>query len=283
MSAARLSDNSYGKAAVRLTKVARAGAVHTLYELTVGIMLGGAFERVYTHGDNSACIPTDTMKNTVYALARKHEFDSPESFARILALHFLEAFGHVSWAEVSITQDPWDRLVVGGRPHPHAFARTESGSRSAAVRAEQQGELRVSGGLSGLQVIKTTRSGFGGFLKDPFTTLPETEDRIFATKIDATWLYVSPDAPYNDAYDRARRILLETFATHDSRSVQQTIFAIGEAVLAGVPELRSISLSLPNQHRILANLGPFGLSNANEVFVATSEPFGLITATVTRD
>lgn len=280
---ARLAENSYGKAAVRLTKVARAGAVHNLVEYTVGIMLGGAFEAVYTDGDNGPCIPTDTMKNTIYALAKQNDFDCPESFAALVAAHFLDTFAHVSWAEVTVEQDLWQRIKMSGTSHPHAFTRACSGCRTASARRERSGLVRVCGGISGLEVIKTTGSGFSGFLKDRFTTLAETDDRIFATKIDAVWTYSSPREARADAYAEAREAILEIFAAHDSRSVQQTLYAMAEAVLARIPGISSISLSLPNQHRILVNLGPFGMSNANEIFAATSEPFGLITATVTRD
>jgi urate oxidase len=245
-------------------------------------MLGGGFERVYTDGDNSPCIPTDTMKNTIYALAKQRDFDSPESFAALITGHFIDGFAHVAWAEAAVEQDLWQRISVGGAAHPHAFTRAGSGARTASVRRERSGPVRVSGGLCGLEVIKTTGSGFSGFLKDRFTTLAETDDRILATKVDASWTYSSLGAARAGTYDEAREAILEVFATHDSRSVQQTLYAMAEAVLARLPEITSISLSLPNQHRILANLGPFGMSNANEVFIITSEPFGVITATVTR-
>ena len=283
---ARLAENSYGKSDVRLTKVVRRNGIHSLLELTVRIMLGGAFEPVYTEGDNSLCIPTDTMKNTVYALARQHDFDSPESFGKILAAHFLEHFSQVTSAEIGIEQAPWERIPVGGSPHPHAFTKAGSGMRTCTGRSDRTGALQVSGGLLGLDVIKTTRSGFVGFLKDQYTTLTETSDRIFSTRIDATWVYggSAPNAAFSDdAHERARRILLETFATHDSKSVQQTMYAMGEALLAEIPEISSVSLCMPNKHRMLVNLEQFGMSNENEIFVATSEPFGLIKATVTRE
>jgi urate oxidase len=154
---ARLAENSYGKSDVRLTKVTRTDGIHSLAELTVWIMLGGAFEPVYTEGDNSRCIPTDTMKNTVYALARKHDVDSPESFGKILAAHFLAHFSQVTWAEIRIEQAPWERIPVEDSPHPHAFTRAGSAMRNCTVRSDRRGALTISGGLSGLDVIKTTR------------------------------------------------------------------------------------------------------------------------------
>lgn len=278
----RLADNSYGKSNVRLTKVVRAGETHTLHELVVQIMLGGSFDEVYTTGDNSSCIPTDTMKNTVYALARKHAFDSPEAFAGILARHFL-TFDQVSWTEVSIEEEPWARITVDGEPHPHSFTRGGPGTRTCQVRLERAGASRAHGGIKGLEVIKTTRSGFGGFFKGSYTTLQETQDRIFATRIDATWQYASALEPLPEVFETARSALLETFARHHSASVQQTIFAMGEELLSRLPQIVSVSLTMPNQHRLLVNLGPFGLDNPNEIFVATSEPYGLIKGTVARD
>ena len=281
-------ENSYGKSDVRLTKVVRSGDRHELFELTVRIMLGGEFDRVYTEADNSSCIPTDTMKNTVYALARTRSFDSPEAFARILAEHFLE-LEQVAWAEVDVAQDAWARISVSGAPHPHAFTRRGSGQRTARVRASRGAAVAAWGGLRGLEVIKTTRSGFAGFFKDRLTTLPETTDRIFATAVDAVWEYApagrgkAPEPAYPQVFETAREALLETFATHDSASVQHTIYAMGEELLARCPEVASVSLSMPNQHRLLANLQPFGLDNPNEIFVATSEPFGLINGTIRRE
>ena len=155
--------------------------------------------------------------------------------------------------------------------------------RTCVVRSDRGGALRISGGLRGLEVIKTTRSGFPGFPRDQYTTLAETSDRIFSTRVDAAWMYTAGAPGSPDAFERARNILLETFATHDSRSVQQTMYAMGEALLAALPEISSVSLTMPNKHRILVNLEQFGLGNANEIFVATDEPFGLITATVTRE
>ncbi len=280
---ARLTENSYGKSRVRLTKVVREGETHSLFELTVQITLGGAFERIYTDGDNSSCIPTDTMKNTVYALAKATDFDSAEEFGRILASHFLESFGHVDWVEISMEQTLWSRIEVDGTPHAHAFQKEGSAVRTAFVRGKRGSATLIRAGLAGLDVIKTTRSRFAGFLKDRYTTLPETTDRIFATIVDATWDYGARPADFNAVFETARETILEAFATHDSLSVQQTLYAMGEALLARIPEISSVSFTMPNQHRLLVNLQPFGMTNENEIFTATSEPYGLIKGTVARE
>src|SRR5271157_5255485 len=209
----RLAADSYGKCDVRLTKVVRTGATHTLWELTVSISLTGDFTRIYTDGDNSPCIPTDTMKNTVYVLAKKNDFQSPEEFGGILARHFIERFDHVESAEVSLVQRIWTRIAAGGRPHDHSFSGAGSGRRTCVVAVNRRGPPHVTGGLAGLEVIKTTGSGFAGFLRDEYTTLVDTTDRIFATSIDATWAFLPAAAPdYNAVFEAALRVIPETFA-----------------------------------------------------------------------
>jgi urate oxidase len=280
----RLTDNDYGKSGVRLTKVVREGATQSLYEMKVDIRLGGDFERIYTQADNSLCIPTDTMKNTVYALARRESFDSPEAFGNILAAHFVESFAQVAWAEAAIEQTLWERISVDGAPHPYAFSGAGPARRTSLARRERDGAgVRIRGGIAGLEVIKTTGSRFSGFLVDEFTTLRETEDRILATSIDATWDFAARGADYNGAFETALRVIPRAFALHDSHSVQETIFAMGEALLEEAPALSSVSFSLPNRHRLAVNLEPFRMTNANDIFVPTSEPFGLISGTVARE
>ncbi len=285
----RLAWNRYGKSRVRLVKVRRplqgAGAPgrddvrHEIVDVTIDVQLEGAFDRVYVDGDNSPCIATDTMKNTVYALARQDPIDHVETFAGRLAAHFL-AMPAVTRARISAVEHRWDRVDVGGRPHPHAFTQPGGEQWTTVVTRDAQGEAIVSG-VTNLVVLKTTDSGFSGFPRDQYTTLPETEDRILATSITAAWTYRTGTTDFA-ARDRIRRALVEAFAVHESRSVQQTLYAMGEAALAACADATDITLTLPNRHHVLVDLKPFGLDNPNEVFVATDQPFGLIEATVRR-
>jgi urate oxidase len=284
-----LTWNRYGKSRVRLVKVRRphwgAGAPgvddvpHEIVDLTIDVQLEGDFDRVYVDGDNSPCIATDTMKNTVYALARHDPIDHVETFAGRLAAHFLD-MAAVTRARISASEYRWDRVDVGGRPHPHAFAQPGGEQWTAVVTRDARGETIVSG-LTNLVVLKTTDSSFSGFPRDRYTTLPETEDRILATSITAAWTY-RPGTTGFAARDRIRRALVETFAAHTSRSVQQTLYAMGEAALAACDDVTDVTLTLPNRHHLLVDLKPFGLDNPNEIFVATDQPFGLIEATVKR-
>jgi urate oxidase len=275
-----LSWNRYGKSQVRLVKVRRARDPHEIVDLTIAVQLEGAFEAVYTEGDNSPCIATDTMKNTVYALARHDAIEHTEAFACRLAEHFA-AKPAVSRARISAIEHRWDRLSVGGRPHPHAFVQP-GGERWTAVATKDAAGTEVVAGLENLVVLKTTDSAFAGFPRDEFTTLPDTDDRILATSVTASWTYRRGTTDFA-ARHRIRTALVETFAAHQSQSVQQTLSAMGNAALDACADAASITLTMPNRHHLLVNLEPFGLDNPNEIFVATEQPYGLIEATITRD
>jgi urate oxidase len=276
-----LTHHSYGKSQVRLTKVTRHPDRHELKELCVAVRLEGDFAASYVLGDNSRVVPTDTLKNVVYALARDHALADVEGFGRALAKHFLDHYPHVSAATVELAEQPWQRLVVDGREHPHAFVGGGNETRTCAVARSRQGE-RVTSGLDGLLLLKTTDSAFTGFLRDAYTTLQEADDRIFATALSADWVYGEVPADWDRCHRLIRQTLLEVFARHKSLSVQQTLHAMGAAALEACREVEEVSLRMPNKHRLPVNLRPLGRENDNEIFVATEEPYGVITGTLRR-
>lgn len=297
---AYLQRNSYGKQRVRLTKVLRETGLdgsprHELQEYTVEIMLHGDFEAIYTQGDNANCGPTDTMKNTVYAIARRTSFNSPESFGLALSARFIERFPQVQCAEVAVEMQLWQRIEVEGRPHPYAFIK-QHGRRTAAVtRSRTPGPdgLKVAGGITGMEVFKSSGSAFSGFYKDEYTTLAETHERILATTVDAVWDY-TPDAvstagmtaagtEFNTAWDKCYHTITQVFAGHNSPSLQATLYLMGEQILERVTALSAVSFSMPNQHHILFDLSAFELDNPNQIYYGTDSPFGIITGTVTRE
>jgi urate oxidase len=271
-----LTENRYGKSRVRLVKVERHGPRHNLKDLNIDIRLTGAFEASYTVGDNSSVVATDTMKNTVYALARQAPVGEIEEFGLRLADHFLSRNAHVSVARIAITENEWTRIHSNGLPHDHSFVQGAE-KRTALI---EQGI--VTAGITGLVVLKTTRSAFEGYIHDEYTTLKETKDRLFGTAITAEWTYREGEHSYGDLWHTVRQILLEVFAEHDSLGVQHTLHAMGESVLERVAEIDEIRISMPNRHCLLVDLAPFGLDNPNEVFVPTDEPHGIIEATLRR-
>jgi urate oxidase len=271
---AMLIGNGYGKSAVRLVTVRRGPDVHELRDVTIDIRLEGDFVTAYTEGDNSRVLPTDTMKNTVYALAADHPIKDIEDFGLLLSDHFLQASLPAASARIEMTENLWERL------DPHAFRRAGSEKRTAVVTRTRD-SIGVTAGIEDLVVMKTSKSAFEGFPRDRYTTLPETSDRLLATSVRATWRYGRLDLPFGERWHEVRRRLLDAFVAHDSRSVQQTLYAMGEAALE-TADVEEIHLAMPNIHHIPIDLTRFGLENRNEVFVATPEPYGLIEATLRR-
>jgi urate oxidase len=243
--------------------------------------LEGDFAASYTHGDNSHLIATDTMKNIVYILAKKHALTDIESFGQALAGHFLQHYPHVSTASINLVEEPWQRMVIDSREQPYSFVGGGSEKRTSTVTCTRHG-LRVESGLADLALLKTADSAFRGFIRDACTTLPETEDRLFATVLSAWWLYGEGSVDWDRCHALIRQAMLEVFAKQQSQSVQQTLHAMGTAALEACAQIEEISLRMPNKHRLLVNLQPFGLQNNNEIFVPTEEPYGVITGTLRR-
>ncbi|HET7676891.1 MAG TPA: urate oxidase [Candidatus Limnocylindrales bacterium] len=276
-----LGENRYGKSAIRLVRVVRGEGGHGLRDLTVAVALEGDFAAAHVEGDNRLVVATDTMKNTVYALAREQLTGSIEAFGLALARHFA-AFEQVERATVTLREHPWRPVDTAGGPAPDAFVRSGELVRSAVVGAGPSGES-VESGVEELVVMKTTRSAFSGFPRDRYTTLKDTDDRLLATRMSAAWRYTDdPGSDHDRRWSAVLTTLLETFADHDSASVQATIWRLGRAVLERHDEVEQVRLTMPNLHHWLVDLSPFGQANENEIFVATSEPYGLIEATVRR-
>jgi urate oxidase len=280
--AARLVANRYGKQTVRLVTVDRGADRHELKDLTVDVAFSGDYESAHREGDNRRVYPTDSMKNSVYALARRQGVGEIEELALTLARHFVACEGAPDSVEVRIAERRWSRIEAGGRAHPHAFVAGGAERRTVRVEAGAGGAAeRVESGIEDLLVLKTTGSAFAGFPRDAFTTLAETDDRILATSIEASWTYGGA-ASWGACWARARDLLLESFAEHESRSVQHTLYAMGERLLAELPEIEEIRLRLPNRHHLRVDLAPLGLDNPDRIFVATDEPYGLIEGTLRR-
>jgi len=280
-----IAHNNYGKSRVRLVKVTRLPDRHILKEVSVNIQLEGDFESAHTKGDNTKILPTDTMKNTVYALAKNHSLNSIEEFGLDLCRHFLKNNGQVTQVIIELTESLWNRLMIASDsnsvPHPHAFS-AEKEKRISIITASKAKE-EVKSGIQDLLILKTTDSGFSNFIKDRFTTLKETDDRIFATDLKVVWAYGPASIDFISTHEAAKKILLETFAAHKSLSVQHTLYAMGRAVLEHISSIAEINLSMPNKHCLLVNLEPFGMENKNEIFVPTDEPHGLIEARLKRN
>jgi len=272
----QLGPNRYGKSAIRLVKVVRDGPTHRIRDLTVAIALEGDFARAYADGDNSLVVATDTMKNTVYAFAGEHLTGAIEEFGAVLGRRFLES-EQVARAIVSIDEHAWSRIGDA----PDAFVRDQASRRTAIVTSARD-SVAYEPGIADLTVMKSGKSAFAGFPRDEFTTLPDTDDRLMATKVNAVWKYTG-STEFDRAHEAIRSTLLEVFAEHESESVQHTIWIVGRAIVDRHPEVDEVTLTMPNLHHWLADLSPFGLPNDRSIFTPTTEPHGLIQGTVRRD
>ncbi len=282
-----LGGNQYGKAENRVVRIVRDTARHEIRDLNVSTSLRGDFADAHVTGDQSAVLPTDTQKNTAFAYAKLHGVSSPEDYALALGKRLVEATPAASAAQVRVEEYVWDRITVdgpdGAQGHDHAFVRLGGETRTCVVTVGR-GDTHVLSGVQDLVVLKSTGSEFKGFLTDEFTTLPETDDRILATSLVARWRHVDESVDWNASYDAVRALLLSTFATTYSYALQQSLYAMGTAVLDAHPAIVEIRFSAPNRHHFLVDFSRFeGLSNDGEVFHAADRPYGLIEAQVTRD
>jgi urate oxidase len=287
-----LGENRYGKAENRLFRVTRKGDVHEILDLNVSVSLSGDFADTHLTGDNAKVLPTDTQKNTVFALSHRLGPLEPEAFGIELARHFISTQRHVDGAEIRIEQFPWRRIECTGTPHPRAFLREGAHVRTAMVHATRAGEgfdAAVTSGVEGLVVLKTGDSAFRGFLRDEFTTLKEADDRIMATEVAAQWRWLERDpamlgtVDWAESHRAAMDALVWTFAEHRSLSLQQTLHAMGEAVLDSRADLSAVRLRLPNKHHFVVDLDAFGIRNENEVHIAADRPYGVIEGVLQRD
>jgi urate oxidase len=277
----KLIHHNYGKAKVRVLKVLRAGKQHAIKELEVQVMLQGDFDASFTKADNSLVVATDSVKNTINILAKQKLGAETEPFGVLLAEHFLGKYKHLSRVEVSLTEHCWSRIAVGGKPHAHSFLEKSAAKPFAKIIATRK-KTEIAAGIEELFILKSTASGFENFLRDEFTTLPETDDRICATKLKATWTFAKAPKSFAVTNEKILAALLAVFAKNYSPSVQVTLFEMGEAALTVAKEVSQIHLAMPNKHCLLINLKPFGLENKNELFVPTDEPHGQIEGTVAR-
>jgi urate oxidase len=263
-------------------RIHRDGERHEVSQLNVKAMIEGDFARAYTEADNSTSVSTDTIKNVVNVVARENTGLCTEEFCLVLAKKYLELYPQVGSVALTAHETKWSRLSFGGKPHPHSFVLDSNGKPTVEVAATRGGST-MSSGIDGFTFMKSTQSGWENYAMDGYTTIPPTGDRMCATSMVASWKWSAKPSSYPAANAKILGTLLEVFGTTYSPSVQNSLYHMGEAALAAVPEISEISMACPNIHYLLMNLSAFGLDNKNEVFLPTDEPHGQIECTVGRE
>ncbi|HQY22079.1 MAG TPA: urate oxidase [Ignavibacteria bacterium] len=277
----KLKSNNYGKSNVRILKVKRDNSIHNIVEMKINVQFKGDFDNVHLNGDNSNVLPTDTIKNTLYILAKENDINSVEEFIIYAAQYFYNNNEQISEVKINAEEKIWKRINVSSDDeinsafHDHSFICPGLEVRTCKVKVGND-KFSIRSGLKDLLVLKTTCSGFEGYIKDKYTTLPETDDRVFSTSIKAEWKFKNSENDYIKIFNEVRRIIINTFADHDSLSVQHTLYECGKKVVEQCPAIKQIFLSMPNKHYLKFDLDRFGIENNNEIFIPTDEPFGLI-------
>jgi urate oxidase len=281
---AKLTHNTYGESRVRLLRVMRRGSVHELKDLTLSIHFEGDFDAAHTSGDNRKILPVNTMTNTVYVLARQYPAEAVEEFVLHIVEHFLTYNPQLSRIRVTASERPWSRILIAEKSHHSAFISNTGERRTVHITAAREHTILQSG-IENLLVLKTTGAAFEGFLRDPYTTIQRSSNSVISADINTTWTYETSEseAPYSAAWHGIRKILLETFDNHEGRSLQHTVYAMGQAVLDNFEAVAEIRLTLADNLYSPVDLKPFGMENESEVFMPVEEPCGSIEATLRRE
>ena len=280
---ATLESNRYGKFRVRVMKVIRHDDTHhDVCELEADVLLRGDLAGSYLSDDNLSIVPTDTVKNTVHFLAHDHLGTCRTSFAKVIGEHFLAKYPHLSGVDVELRERKWERMSIGGQPHPHSFVHAANGEPFSRGSFSRGNVPVLSSGIRGHLVMKTTRSGFEGYNICELTTLPPTNDRVFATRMTGEWIFTDLAADFGAADAAILAAAHEVFVNTYSPSVQRTLYETGELALARVPVISRIELKMPNVHFLNLDLTKLGRPGQKAVLLPTDEPHGEIEAVITR-
>ncbi|XP_038063711.1 uricase-like [Patiria miniata] len=279
----------HGKHGVRVMQHRRQGGTHSIREITVKTLLGLNTRKEYVNSDNSDVIPTDSQKNTVYALAKAKGITTPEQFALDLCQHFMGKYNQVQWAEITVEDAPWRRIVdQSGKEHAHAFIQTQEAKRYCVVKQERKGLPIVWAGLSDMRILKTTQSGFAGYFQDEYTSLPETDDRIVCSNIESKWRYSNiVGVDFDKTWELCKVAILDEFAGPPdigrfSASIQEILYQCTQRMMKKVAEVDQVELDMPNIHYVFADLKKIGMENTGEIIMPTSDPYGIIRVAVSR-
>lgn len=274
----KLTSNRYGTSHVRLLKVKRDEVGSQVFEWCVKTIFTGDFEASFELGDNARILPADTVKNSVFSLARNSRAACPEEFAQELIGYILDWNSQIESVEVSIEEQPWDAIdsipSAFRRRCPEVWTTSAIGSRTTGIR--------IRSGIRGFKMVKTDHSSFQGFIKDSMTTLPDTSERLLGFEATVRWTYAGRDHMFDSLRSKILDLLSFAFADHESFSEQHTLQIMGRQVLDSIPEVVDLEFEVQSLRFECVDLSRFGQDNPNEVFSVSREPFGYVEAKFTR-
>jgi urate oxidase len=282
----RIGASSHGESRLRMLRVVRRGDRHDARDLTVACQFEGHFADAFVGGTAHGLLPGEALKSLIHATARQHTSAEIEHFGLALCERLMSNYAKVTRARVEISEQPWSRLEVGGKAQGQAFLAGPPERRTVAVTSNGA-QVAVISGIDQLTIMRT--SGLAptrrGAPQPDDSGREDSLQPLLVATLSAQWTYSSPDVTFGPYRQGIRSAIVETFGCHASRSVQHTLYAIGEVVLSSYEELTDITLTL--QERPYRPVDPFSASvdqpdRPDDLFVAVEEPLGVVEVTVER-
>lgn len=261
------------------------GRSNTIFAMDIRVaMKGRAFLPSFTEGDNSMIVATDSMKNFILHQAGEFEGSTMEDFLQFTSRKFLDKYDHIEAVEMSGVQLPFVEAQSGQEMSEKVFQEKTLEKPTASIELSRQGGsytvVEQQSGITSLHLIKVKGSSFAGYIKDEYTTLPETTDRPLFIYLDIYWRYQEGATAYTAA-EQVQHIAQQAFHELDSPSIQKLIFDIGCRVLRRFPELTEVSFQSNNRTwETVRDEIPAG---EGKVFTEPRPPFGFQGFTVLRD
>jgi urate oxidase len=258
--------HSYGKDAVSVYRIAG----DNLFSCEVRVIVRGTvFEASYTEGDNSMIVATDSMKNFVHMMGLEYQGDTLEDFVQLVGSRLLARYDHIEGVQVSAKQVAFERV------RGNAMRRTYDAYAVAELDLDRTGVVSARSGWNGLHLIRLAGSSFAGFVRDEYTTLPETQDRPLFVHINLGWTNadLTKCAPCQDVRD----VAVSAFCDISSASIQELVYQIGVQLLERFPEIATVDFYAENRLWDAAQTG-----DDAAVYTDARPPFGVITLTLER-
>lgn len=283
----KISEHHHGKTRVRVMKVVKDASPVRVHEFKVETCLWSpSYEKVFTKGDNTDLVATDTQKNLVYVVA-KGPAETPEEFGLAMAEKLLSEYKILSRVSVEVEEVGWSNT------HEHGFVMQTPMTQAAIVDCDRKTQ-KVTSQIRKFTFLKTTQSGFEGYLSDKYTLLPWCQERCLASELDAEWTYVTTlfgkkkDVDYASVRSKVMEDIVRGLFGPDktgiySPSLQNTIYDAGCLVLQDCPEIAAINISTPNLHYLpFKQLDKLDSKFEDDIFVPTNEPSGTIYVDIKR-
>ena len=278
----RIVDTTHGESRLRMLRLVRRGDRHDPRELTVSLKFDGDFAAAFADGRSAGVVPGEALKNLVHTTARQHAIGEIEPFGLELCRRVLVAHPQITRIRVEVAEQPWHRMEAGGKAQGQAFVMGGPERRSATVTSNGT-QIAVVSAIENLTMMRTAGFAPPGFRASTPDDDPDAPPPIVVGTLSVRWTYSTPDVTFGVYRQGVRAAVLDTIALHASRSIEYTLHAIGDILLASYPDISVVSLSMHERPYRPADLFHANVENPDVLFVALEEPVGVVEVTLERD